>query len=332
MSNPPRLAAILTLLALLLAGCATPKEDGDGDGVKDTVEEAGRVITIQRVDGPERRSITSDPTKADTDGDGLSDGDEFLTHATDPRDPDTDGDGLLDGGDLHPADDVAASWRAKGYIEVNGTFLGEADVCGKGEGALQPAAESSDGDGLADGEEIRGWDVVLRGARRHVTSDPCARDTDRDFLEDEDEKIRGTDPRVGDTDHDGASDAQDADPLWDLGIAFSNFTAQTNRSAVRIVVVVAGATASLSSPGNGTAVLDVADISAFRDSLTVDVIVTAEDRATGEPLALFADPRGAIVTFDVLKGTASGVDTDGGVLRFSGADGSASVAWETSRR
>lgn len=39
----------------------------------------------------------TDPLKADTDDDELSDYDEIFVHGTNPRNPDTDGDGLLDG-------------------------------------------------------------------------------------------------------------------------------------------------------------------------------------------------------------------------------------------
>jgi len=56
----------------------------------------------------------TDPTNADSDNDGLSDGDEVNTHGTDPRDTDTDGDSLSDGGEvavgldpLDPADGPA---------------------------------------------------------------------------------------------------------------------------------------------------------------------------------------------------------------------------------
>ena len=41
--------------------------------------------------------IGTDPMVADTDGDGLNDGEEFLTYKTDPLNPDTDADGLTDG-------------------------------------------------------------------------------------------------------------------------------------------------------------------------------------------------------------------------------------------
>jgi outer membrane protein assembly factor BamB len=48
-------------------------------------------------DGDEVRVYRTDPTRADTDEDGLTDGDEVLLYGTDPLDPDSDGDGVLDG-------------------------------------------------------------------------------------------------------------------------------------------------------------------------------------------------------------------------------------------
>jgi hypothetical protein len=41
----------------------------------------------------------TDPLNADSDLDGLRDGDELFVTGTDPLNPDTDGDGVLDGED-----------------------------------------------------------------------------------------------------------------------------------------------------------------------------------------------------------------------------------------
>lgn len=57
------------------------KIDTDGDGLSD---------------GDEVGEYHTDPMKVDTEGDGLSDGEEVKTHNTDPTKPDTDGDGLTD--------------------------------------------------------------------------------------------------------------------------------------------------------------------------------------------------------------------------------------------
>ena len=55
--------------------------DSDGDGLPDAIEDI----------------LGTDPNNPDTDGDGLTDGEEYLQHGTDPLNPDTDGDGYTDG-------------------------------------------------------------------------------------------------------------------------------------------------------------------------------------------------------------------------------------------
>jgi len=65
----------------------------------------------------------TDPTNPDTDGDGITDGDELFVHYTDPKEADTDGDGLSDLEELF-------------YYGTN-AFLSDMD-----------------GDGLFDGEEV----------------------------------------------------------------------------------------------------------------------------------------------------------------------------------
>ena len=83
--------------------CTATASDGDGDCLADSIERAGwtvQVITAQQLSvaalNPQSRTTNSDPTKADTDGDGAFDGYEYRNNG-DPEDPDTDGDGLSDG-------------------------------------------------------------------------------------------------------------------------------------------------------------------------------------------------------------------------------------------
>lgn len=331
----------LTLLILLMlaAGCtgSTPDPDSDADLVDDEIETEGVVIDILLLTGVERRLVTSDPSMRDTDGDGLTDGEELLVRKTDPKDVDTDDDGLLDGDDAIPSSDAMRStWRAQGILEINGTFLGELDACPSGGAQLRANVSSSDlpiPDKLLDGEELRGWDVTLRGSTRHVASDPCLPDSDKDGLFDHDEKVRATDPRASDTDNDGTPDGSDGDPLWDLALGFLDLDVTlrgSNATSVRITFTHAGGTADLAWPGNATATLDVPDQGV--DSLIMSIILTAEDLATGERLELFEDPRGAIVVFDLLDGTVSGVETEGATLRFGGDDGSMTLAWSVARR
>ena len=79
-----RAAVASPLAALLIAPVdaakpATPG-DPDGDGLTNTQE----------------AFWGGDPKDADTDNDGLSDGDEVRLYFTMPNNPDSDGDGLLD--------------------------------------------------------------------------------------------------------------------------------------------------------------------------------------------------------------------------------------------
>lgn len=326
------------LLALALAGCAgsTPDNDADGDHVDDDTEREGTVITIVTLTGTQRRSVTSDPTKADTDGDGLLDSDELLVRETDPRDVDTDDDGLLDGSDIVATDDERKNaWRALGILEVGGTFLGELDACPTGGPQLRSNVASSDlprPDQLLDGEELRGWDVQVRGSTRHVASDPCVADTDGDGLADHHEKRLATDPRNADTDGDGMRDGADGDALWDLGLRFEDpvvFSANVTR--VRFVFGAGQLTSELLWPGNVSADLDIPD-QAAPGELKATLVLRAERPDTGAQLALFEDPRGVILTFDLLAGTVSGAEATGDTLRFAGDDGSATMRWSVTRR
>ena len=72
--------------------------DSDGDGLADGLEVNGFPVTVAGA----ARVVRTDPKHADTDRDGLTDGQESEFHA-DPTVPDTDGDGCVDGLDPLPA-------------------------------------------------------------------------------------------------------------------------------------------------------------------------------------------------------------------------------------
>ncbi len=76
----------LTTMQEFIAGTDPKKADTDSDSL---------------TDGDEVNKYLTNPVKADTDSDGLSDGDEVNKYKTDPLNPDTDGDGLSDGDEVN---------------------------------------------------------------------------------------------------------------------------------------------------------------------------------------------------------------------------------------
>jgi len=107
--------------------------DTDGDGL---------------TDGDEVNTYNTDPLNADTDGDGLSDGDEVNSYNTDPNNADTDGDGLSDGDEVNKynTDPNDANGDADGD--------GVSDVDEINTHGTDPNNPDSDGDGFSDGQEL----------------------------------------------------------------------------------------------------------------------------------------------------------------------------------
>ncbi|MCX6138848.1 MAG: OmpA family protein [Ignavibacteriales bacterium] len=193
------------LLGLVFAG-ESEDADNDNDGLSNRIE----------------RQIGTDPNMSDTDGDGLSDGAEFLVYHTDPLNPDTDGDGLTDGDEvlnLHTnplkfdsdGDCLSDSAEVHSYhtdpmsTDTDKDSLSDSDELRWG---TDPLKWDTDGDGLSDGEEV------------HIYhTDPLKWDTDGDGLSDGDEVHKyHTDPLNPDTDGDGLSDGDEvlrfhSDPL-----------------------------------------------------------------------------------------------------------------------
>ncbi|WP_025322132.1 Ig-like domain-containing protein [Deferrisoma camini] len=126
--------------------------DEDLDGVPDSVEQRGWLVTVRGADGePTQREVNADPEAADTDGDGVTDREEW-TYLLDPRLPDTDGDGVEDWEELNRtySDPLARDTDRDGLddgLEV-GTF------------GTSPVLADTDGDDLDDYQEL-----YVRGER-----------------------------------------------------------------------------------------------------------------------------------------------------------------------
>lgn len=117
----------------------------------------------------------TDPDAADTDGDGLSDGDEIHLTGTDPT--------VADTGDTGTSD---------GLKDPDGDGLTNVEEI---EARTSPLRTDTDEDTLDDRHELQVSDT-----------DPLRADTDSDGLSDASELRLGTDPRNPDTDGDGIVD------------------------------------------------------------------------------------------------------------------------------
>jgi outer membrane protein OmpA-like peptidoglycan-associated protein len=148
----------------------------------------------------EEKKLGTDPYNPDTDGDGLTDGDEVHKYRTNPLKKDTDDDGLTDKEELftYHTDPLK--------FDTDGDGLSDGDEILKYH--TDPLKADTDGDGLSDGDEV---------LKYHT--DPLKTDTDGDGLSDYDEVMKyHTDPTKMDTDGDGLADGDEilkyhTDPL-----------------------------------------------------------------------------------------------------------------------
>ncbi len=105
----------------------------------------------------EEATLGTDPDNPDTDGDGLSDGDEVDIHETDPLDEDTDDDGITDGDevDIHETDPLLADTDEDGLSDGEELIVSTdpLDPDGDGDGVLD-GDEDTDGDGISDADEF----------------------------------------------------------------------------------------------------------------------------------------------------------------------------------
>lgn len=262
------LPAVLLLLAMALAGCGSGGggKDGDGDGLHDSIEKAGWPILVDHLDERVGPTVRSDPGKADTDGDGIPDGEEYQFQ-TDPTQADTDGDGLSD------CQEVRHKARAQCEDEAfHGPFDGgygtdptsaDSDP-GVSRYVLErpftdhtgtlPDGYPSTGDGISDGDELAGYTIQLaNGNSRVVRTDPRNADSDGDALDDGEERFQySSDPVVADTDGDGCEDGVDPIPARAEGYraGLGNFTLLRDGGAeVRFVVSLANVASAAPASG-----------------------------------------------------------------------------------
>ena len=151
--------AYWNFLAGLTVGGESPDGDPDGDGLTNR----------------EEKELGTDPHKADTDDDGLSDGDEVHKYKTNPLKADSDGDGLNDG-------DEAMKYKTDpNKADTDGDGLNDGDEVMKYK--TDPLTADTDGDSLSDGDEVLKY-----------KTDPLKKDTDGGGVDEGAEVARGSNP------------------------------------------------------------------------------------------------------------------------------------------
>ncbi|WP_441289376.1 hypothetical protein ACSRUE_00935 [Sorangium sp. KYC3313] len=171
-----------------------PPVDSDGDGLSDALEE----------------TIGTDPNDADSDDDGVIDGQEpNFSDDTDgdglinALDPDSDDDGLFDGTELGLPCDNAATDVTAGHCRP------DAD---EGATKTSPVNPDTDGGGVSDGNEDTNLDGAIDGDEidpNDPADDVPPVDSDGDGLSDALEETIGTDPNDADSDDDGVIDGDE---------------------------------------------------------------------------------------------------------------------------
>jgi hypothetical protein len=145
---------------------------------------------------PEYQTQYTDPTKADTDDDGLSDGDERLL-GLNPNDPsdglaDADGDGLSFAMEYYLGTDPANP-------DTDGDLLPDGWEVAHGFDPLDPSdglLDDEDNDGVPNGNAFAsgGAAAVFGSGSAQWGRATTTRDTDGDGISDYDELLNGTDP------------------------------------------------------------------------------------------------------------------------------------------
>ena len=181
-------------------------KDSDQDGLTDSEE--SKLGWLVSVNGGTAYLVLSNPSRPDTDADGLPDLAERII-ATDPNRADTDGDGLTD------FDELADFVQFRGLEEGNPGFFVDGAISQRY--GTSPNSTDTDGDGLSDKAElVTGYWIMLAGESqpRFILTNPTVTDTDLDGVTDFNERFRSplpTDATDPDTDRDGRLDGVERD-------------------------------------------------------------------------------------------------------------------------
>ena len=181
--------------------------DSDQDGVSDHDESTGFTTTVNGASV----AVTSYNDDDDSDNDGLPD---LLEHMlkTNPLSNDTDGDGLTDHDEFKPSTFDGYNTFTQACSAVKNCQYAPPASTGRLPYGTSLVKRDTDADGLDDKTEVTTtWTVSIKdesGATqtRTVASDATLADADRDGWNDHTERTAGTDPNRDDTDGDGSKD------------------------------------------------------------------------------------------------------------------------------
>ncbi|MFX0065980.1 MAG: PKD domain-containing protein [Candidatus Hermodarchaeota archaeon] len=163
----------------------------------------------------------------DEDGDSFSDILEAQM-GTDETIADTDDDWIVDSQEEHYGTDPSLS-----DTDNDGLWDGYQASIGVGEFLVNtdPTNPDTDGDSLLDGIEVFGWDitVLMQGSSTsyteiHVYSNPRLGDTDNDGVTDAEEYTLKSNPQISDTDGDGLTDLEEKTIGTPITAAYSPIT------------------------------------------------------------------------------------------------------------
>jgi hypothetical protein len=299
--------------------------DPDGDGLPTVLEVNGFATGLGE-------TVTTDPYDADTDGDGLDDGEEVgslvgvlsqssYTVASDPTARDTDGDGLSDFTETRETYETA-------YTDSrNGTFA-FFDRLASGNGSLtdpltvrnassSPLRADTDGDGLNDSRE------------RALATDASDPDTDGDGGPDGVELERGADPTLYDVQPPDTTvfAASYRKPQFSFDTVYRvTFRASDPVGIQRVALVKDGQARFTARPGGERSVtydesFTAGAIEGIADSLEATaVVVEAEDRAgnVGQETAIRRSNFYGIVAGNIGADTIYGEEAAGTLGLLSG--------------
>ncbi len=174
--------------------------DSDGDGLTDVIE----------------NQIGSDPNDADSDDDGVVDGQEVSPSV------DSDGDGLINVLDSDSDNDGLADGTEMGFGCSNPDTDASKNRCipdgDLGTTKTDPLDPDTDNGGISDGSEDFNKNGTVEpgeGDPNNPADDSTIVDTDGDGLSDAFETQIGSDPNDADSDDDGVPDGKEANPAED---------------------------------------------------------------------------------------------------------------------